>query len=223
MNNDYKDENIWLMQGDCLERMKEIPDGSVDMILTDIPYGAVNRDSNGIRVLDKGKADVLTFDIDAFLNECVRTSKGYCVVFCGKEQFSHIYEFFSKQKGTVRPIIWEKSNPSPMNGQHIYLSGVEMAVWFKRSGHKSFNAHCKNTVFKFPNGRSKTHPTEKNMLLWEEILKDCSNEREVILDPCMGSGTTGVACRNTSRRFIGIEMDENYFNIAKQRITGEKN
>lgn len=209
---------IQLMQGDCLERMKEIPDGSVDMVLTDIPYSAASRDSNGLRNLDKGKADILTFDIGLFLNECKRVSKGYVIIFCGKEQFSDIYSFFAKEKGTVRPIIWEKSNPSPMNGQHIYLSGVEMAVWFKRSGHKTFNAHCKNSVFKFPNGRSKNHPTEKNMLLWESILMDCTNEGDVILDPCAGSGTTGVACVNLNRNFIGIELDENYFNIAKDRI-----
>ena len=215
--------DIKLMQGDCLARMKEIPDGSVDMVLTDIPYDNVNRQSNGLRTLDKGKADILTFNTQEFMRECVRVSCGYVVIFCGKEQFSEIYTFFAQQKGTVRPVIWEKSNPSPMNGQYIYLSGVEMAVWFKKSGHKTFNAHCKNSVFKFPNGRSKLHPTEKNMLLWEELLKDCSSEQEVILDPCMGSGTTGVACINTNRNFIGIELDEGYFKIAQKRITEAQN
>ena len=215
---DVKGDNLWLMQGDCLKRMKEIPDGSVDMVLTDIPYNAVNRVSGGLRTLDKGIADIITFSLDDFINECLRVSKGYVVIFCGKEQFSTIYAKLATEKGTVRPLVWEKSNPSPMNGQYIYLSGVELAVWFKKSGHKTFNAHCKNTVFKFPNGRSKNHPTEKNMKLWEEIIKDCTDEGHVILDPCVGSGTTGVACMNTNRKFIGIELDENYFNIAKERI-----
>lgn len=217
---DYKDENTWLMLGDCLDRMKEIPDNSVDMVLTDIPYDNVNRASNGLRSLDKGKADIMTFNLREFSQECLRVSRGYSVIFCGKEQFSCIYTFFAEEKGTVRPIIWEKSNPSPMNGQYIYLSGVEMAVWFKKSGHKTFNAHCKNSVFKFPNGRSKLHPTEKNMLLWEEILKDCTDAGQVVLDACMGSGTTGVACKNLNREFIGIEVDEVYFDTAKQRILG---
>jgi DNA modification methylase len=215
---DMKKDNLWLMQGDCLDRMKEIPDGGVDMVLTDIPYGSVNRQSNGLRSLDKGKADVVTFDLNRFLFQCERVSKGYVVIFCGKEQFSHVYEYFATKKGTTRPLIWEKSNPSPMNGQHIYLSGVEMAVWFKKSGHKTFNAHCKNSVFKHPNGRSKNHPTEKNINLWNEILKDCSSEHQTILDPCMGSGTTGVACSNLNRKFIGIELDAGYFKIAQERI-----
>lgn len=219
---DYKDEDTWLMQGDCLERMKEIPSGSVDAVLTDIPYNAVSRDSNGLRNLDKGLADIATFDLESMLLECLRVSRGYIIVFCGKEQFSEIYSLLSKEKGTTRPIVWEKTNPSPMNGQHIYLSGIEMAVWFKKSGHKTFNAHCKNTVFRFPNGRSKLHPTEKNANLFKEILKDCSNENETVLDCCMGSGTTGVACVNTGRKFIGIEMDEGYFNVAKERILNTK-
>ena len=207
-----------LIHGDCLEKMKDIPDGSVDAIITDIPYAVVNRPSNGIRNLDKNKADVLTFCIKDFLNECERISKGYCIIFCGREQFSYIYEFFTKLNGTTRTVIWEKSNPSPMNGQHIYLSGVEIAVWFKKRGHKTFNAHCKNTVFRHPNGRNKYHPTEKNMNLWNELLMDCTNEGDIVLDPCMGSGTTGVACVNLNRDFIGIELDEGYFEIAKNRI-----
>lgn len=81
-----------------------------------------------------------------------------------------------------------------------------------------FNAYCKNTVFKYPNGSSKLHPTEKNLDLITELLKDNSNKGQTILDPCMGSGTTGVACLNTNRKFIGIELDKNYFEIAKKRI-----
>ena len=217
---DYKDDDTWLMFGDCLRRMKDISDNSVDVVLTDIPYGSVNRESNGLRNLDKENADVLNFEVVTLLKELTRVSRGYIIVFCGKEQFSEIFSFLAKEKGTTRPLIWEKSNPSPMNGQHIYLSGVEMAVWFKKSGHKTFNAHCKNTVFKFPNGRSKIHPTEKNLNLFKEILEDCSNIDETVLDCCMGSGTTGVACKDLGRKFIGIEVDEKYFTIAKTRITG---
>lgn len=214
----YGENNSYLVHGDCIIHMSEMANNSVDMILTDIPYDNVNRTSNGLRNLDKGNADVMKFDLEEFLKQTLRISKGYVVIFCGKEQFSGIYQFFAQQKGTVRPIIWEKSNPSPMNGQHIYLSGVEMAVWFKKAGHKTFNAHCKNTVFKFPNGRNKLHPTEKNMALWKELIVDCSSKQEVIFDPCMGSGTTGIACKELNREFIGVELDEHYFNVAKQRL-----
>ena len=209
---------IDLRHGDCLEIMKDIPDKSIDMILTDIPYGEVNRDSNGLRNLDKGKADIFEIPMNKLLDELYRVSSGQIIIFCGKEQFSDIYSFFAKKKGTVRPIVWNKTNPSPMNGQHIYLSGVEFAVWFKPRGRKVFNAFCKNTVFNFPNGSKKYHPTGKNLKLFTELIEDNSNENELILDPFMGGGTTGVACINTNRNFIGIELDENYFEIAKKRI-----
>lgn len=193
-------------------------DNSVNFTLTDIPYDAVNRTSNGLRELDKGKADILTFDLLVFLEQVYRVSSNSICIFCGKEQFSTIYDFFANKKGTVRPIIWEKTNPSPMNGQYIYLSGVEMAVWFKKSGAKVFNAHCKNTVFRHPNGRSKLHPTEKNHELLKELILDNTNESDIVFDPCMGSGAHGQVAIENGRRFVGIELDANYYQIAKNRI-----
>lgn len=210
--------NYKLYQGDCINTLITIPDSYVNFTLTDIPYDAVNRNSNGLRELDKGKADVLTFDLLKFLEQVYRVTSNSICIFCGKEQFSAIYEFFVGKKGTVRPIIWEKTNPSPMNGQYIYLSGVEMAVWFKKSGAKVFNAHCKNTVFRHPNGRSKLHPTEKNHELLKELILDNTNEGDIVFDPCMGSGSHGVVALENGRRFVGIELDENYFNIAENRI-----
>ena len=117
---------------DCMDYMKNMNDVSVDFTLTAIPYNAVNRKSNGLRNLDKSKADILTFDLSDFLEHIYRITKKSIVIFCGKEQFSQIYDFFANKKGTVRPIVWQKSNPSPMNGQYVYLSGIELSVWFKR-------------------------------------------------------------------------------------------
>lgn len=154
-------EYDYIERGDCMMLMQLLPNNYVDFTLTDIPYDEVNRKSNGLRNLDKDKADILTFNLYDFLDGLYRVTKNSICIFCGREQFSIIYNFFEQKKGTVRPIVWEKSNPSPMNGQHIYLSGVEFAVWFKKSGANVFNAHCKNTVFKYPCGRSKLHPTEK--------------------------------------------------------------
>ena len=212
---------VTLWHGDCLELMKNIPDGSVDLVLTDIPYGEVNRNSNGLRKLDKEKADILTFDLQLFLDELYRVCSGTIIVFCGQGQFSNIQVYFDekqkKNKGTVRQIVWRKTNPSPMNGQHIYLSGIENAVWFKKRG-GVFNAHCKNTVFEYPCGRSKLHPTEKNHDLLKELIFDNSNEDDIVFDPCMGSGSHGLVAVQNGRNFIGIELDEGYFNIAKERI-----
>lgn len=210
--------NYKLYQGDCITQLTTMQDNSANFTLTDIPYDAVNRVSNGLRELDKGKTDVLTFDLLVFLEEVYRVTSNSICIFCGKEQFSTIYDFFANKKGTVRPIIWEKTNPSPMNGQYIYLSGVEMAVWFKKSGAKIFNAHCKNTVFRHPNGRSKLHPTEKNHELLKELILDNTNEGDIVFDPCMGSGAHGKIAIENGRRFVGIELDEEYFKIAQNRI-----
>lgn len=214
--------NYNLYQGDCITKLTIMQDNSVNFTLTDIPYDAVNRASNGLRELDKGKADVLTFNLLTFLEQVYRVTSNSICIFCGKEQFSTIYEFFANKKGTVRPIIWQKTNPSPMNGQYIYLSGIEMAIWFKKSGAKVFNAHCKNTVFKHPNGRSKLHPTEKNHELLKELILDNTNEGDIVFDPCMGSGAHGKVAIENGRRFVGIELDERYFNIAKERIESAK-
>ena len=212
---------VKLLQGDCMDILKKIPDYSVDLVLTDIPYNVVNREDNGLRKLDKENADILTFDLQEFLEQIYNKTKSTIIIFCSKEQVSIIHSFFNEKqkqnKGTVRQLIWEKTNPSPMNGQHIYLSGIENAIWFKKRG-GTFNAHCKNTVFKYPIGRSKLHPTEKNHLLLEELILDNSNENDIVLDPCAGSSSTGVACIKNNRNFIGIELNPKYFEISKNRL-----
>ena len=198
-----------------------VNDSSFNLTLTDIPYGEVNRDSNGLRNLDKNMADVMTFSLDDFLNEVYRITSGTIIIFCGKEQISQIHKFFSekqaKKLGTVRQLIWEKSNPSPMNGQYIYLSGIENAVWFKKKG-GTFNAKCKNTVFKYPCGRSKLHPTEKNHDLLKELILDNSNENDLVFDPCCGSGSHCLVAKEFHRNFVGVELDNTYYDIAKNRI-----
>ena len=218
---DYKDKAGMMFNADCLDIMGKMDDGVVDFTLTDIPYDAVNRDSNGLRNLNKGNADIITFNLDEFLKQVLRVTSNSVCVFCGKEQFSQIYKFFADiGKGTVRPIIWEKTNPSPMNGQYIYLSGVEMGVWYKKQGAKTFNAHCKNTVFHYPNGRSKLHPTEKNHALLEELIKDNTNEGQTVFDPCCGSGIHCFVAKNLGRKYIGVELDRNYFDVAVKRMGG---
>lgn len=205
----------------CMYYMKIMPDECVHLTLTDIPYGVINRDSNGLRNLNKEEADVMTFDLSDFLSEVYRVTSGTIIIFCSKEQISEIYKFFSdkqkKNKGTVRQLIWKKSNPSPMNGQHIYLSGIENAIWFKKKG-ATFNAHCKNTVFDFPCGRSKLHPTEKNHNLLKELILDNSNEQDIVFDPCAGSGSHLLVAKENNRHYLGVELNKEYFKIACNNV-----
>lgn len=204
---------------DCMKGMKELADNSVDLVLTDIPYGEVNRKSNGLRNLDKGDADIETFDYEEFTKLCIQKCKGSIYIFCGTHQLGRIREIMKDSGMTTRIIVWHKSNPSPMNGQHVWLSGVEFAVYGKKKG-ATFNAKCRNTVLKHPCGRNKIHPTEKNLKLFKELIGVSSNEGDWVLDPCMGSGTTAVACKELIRRFIGFELSKEYYDKAIKRLVG---
>jgi len=206
-----------IIEIDAIQLMKQLPDDSIDLILTDIPYNAVSKDSNGIRVFNKKKADELTFNLQEFINECLRVLKGSVYIFCGKEQVSFIFNEFEKNKLSTRLCIWEKTNPSPVNGQYTWLSGIECFVFGKNRG-AVFNEHCKNTVFRFPNGRSKIHPTEKSLKLFEYLVIVSSNKESIVLDPCCGSGTTAIACKNLGRKFICGDINGKFIKIANKRF-----
>lgn len=121
---------------DCMKGMKLMKEQGVkaDCLLTDLPYGEVNRKSNGLRTLDKANADSPTFDLMTYLNAVIEVVKGNFLIFCGTEQVSPIRKFFVEHDMTTRLLIWEKTNPSPMNGQTVYLSGIECCVYAKARG-----------------------------------------------------------------------------------------
>ena len=202
---------------DCIEYMGSMEDNSVDLVVTDIPYGEVNRKSNGLRNLEKGKADIVIFSMDSLLDNLCRITRGSIYIFCGIEQVSIIRKLMVEHKMSTRLCIWEKTNPSPMNGDKIWLSGIECCVYGKFPK-ATFNEHCKNTVFRFPCGRNKLHPTQKPLELIKRLILASSNEGDLVFDGFAGSGTTGVACKELGRNFIGCELDENYCKIANERI-----
>lgn len=210
-----------IILGDCLDVMRTMPDKCVDLLLTDIPYDGVNRKSNGLRNLDKGKADIITFDLSEFISQSIRIVKGSGYIFCGWGQISLISDLLVDAKASVRLGFWHKTNPSPMNGQNIYLSGTEPFIYFKFPK-ATFNAFCRTAVFNYPNGHSKIHPTEKPLKLFDEIIKISSNENDMVFDPCIGSGTTAIAAIRIGRQFIGIEKDPEYHRLACERVEKEK-
>ena len=210
-----------LIHGDCLQAMQGLADDAVDLVLTDIPYGEVNRASGGLRNLNKGIADIVTFSLKDFISACIRVCNGSFYVFCGIEQVSEIRALFVQHGLATRMGIWEKTNPSPMNGQRLWLSSVECCVFARKSG-AVFNEHCKSSVWRSPLTRSKIHPTQKPVALFSRLIQASTNPDMRVLDPCMGSGTTGVCCKQLGRRFIGIEKDAGYFAAAKLRIENEE-
>ena len=209
--------SVTLMNGDCLDAMWLIPDGSVDLILCDLPYGEVSQKSAGLRKLDRGNADSCDMDFSGVIKHIDRLCTGSVYAFCGTMQISFLVEALKSLGMTTRVGAWNKTNPSPMNGQRLWVSGLEFCV-FGRRPNATFTEHCKKALWDAPSGRSKIHPTEKPLKLMERLVLASSNPGDTVLDFCMGSGTTGVACKNTGRNFIGIERDPEYFRIAQERI-----
>lgn len=201
----------------CFDGLKRIPSNSVQLVLTDIPYNEVNRDSNGLRNLDKKEADVLDIDVCELTRLLCDKTSGSIYMFCGINQVSDIRRTMDEQGLSTRLLIWEKTNPSPMNGEKLWLSGIECCVYGKKSG-ATFNARCKNAVLKFPTQQGSIHPTMKPVKLFEHLIRISSNIDDVVLDPFMGSGTTAVACLQNCRKFIGFELCKDYYDASIERV-----
>lgn len=166
--------------------------------------------------MDKSIADIETFSLDFVVSQSARIANSI-YIFCGIEQVSELRSGFVKLGLSTRLCIWEKTNPSPMNGQHLWLSSIECCI-FARKPKAYFSERCASPVWRGPTVRGKLHPTQKPLWLMERIIEASCCINGTVLDFTMGSGTTGIACVKTGRNFIGIEKDSGYFNIARQRL-----
>ena len=217
---------IDLRLGDCLEVMRTIPDKSIDLVLTDPPYNIARKNNfatMGRAGIDFGEWDK-GFDLFSYIDQVSRILKkdGSFVVFNDWRNLGAIAEYAEKQGFDTKDMIrLEKSNPMPRNRDRRYITDYECAIWFVKKGAKwTFNRQdSKYQRPKFVASiESGLHPTQKNLSLMENLVKIHSNQDDMVIDPFMGSGTTGLACKNLNRKFIGIEKDANYFEIAKSRI-----
>lgn len=217
---------IDLVLGDCLDAMANIPDKSVDLVLTDPPYNIAkdnNFQSMGRAGIDFGEWDK-GFDLFSYIDYVSRilNKNGSFVVFNAWKNLGAIADYAENQGFDTKDMIrLEKSNPMPRNRDRRYITDYECAIWFTKKGAKwTFNRQ--DEKYQRPkfvaSVESGLHPTQKNLSLMEELVKIHSNQGDLVVDPFMGSGTTGVACKRLSRSFIGIEKDAGYFEIAKQRI-----
>lgn len=164
-----------LKQGDCINLIKELPDKSVDMVLCDLPYGEVNRKSSGLRNLDKSVADICNIDFKKLISEYKRILKnGTVYLFCGIKQISELTTLLQEYGFSTRLGLWEKTNPSPMNGDKVWLSGAEFCV-IGRLPKAIFNRHCEKPIWKYPCGVNKIHPTQKPVELMEYLILSSSN------------------------------------------------
>lgn len=222
--------NYKLYQGDCLEVMKDIEDGSVDLIVTDPPYEIATTGAGMYKQADKQYVKELNGMKDGFseevLDELCRVMKKINIYFfCSQKQIIPLLDYFVKKKKCNWNILsWHKTNPIPACGNK-YLTDTEFILFFREKGVKVYGSFdTKRTWYATPLNQSDKkkygHPTVKPLSILENLVMNSSQEGEVVLDCFMGSGSTGVACLNTNRDFIGIELDEGYFSIAKERIEG---
>ena len=232
-------EKCELWQGDCLELMKDIPSGSVDCILADVPYGttACKWDSiipfepmwEQLNRIIKPNGAICLFGSEPF-SSALRISniknfkydwiwekeQGANFMLCKYQPYKvhEIVSVFSKSKHNYFPQMTEGKPYISGKGTSGEITGNRPKVQTKNEGKR-----YPRSIQRFNTEKNKsTHPTQKPIALLEYLIKTYTNEGETVLDFTMGSGSCGVACINTNRRFIGIELDEGYFNIAKQRI-----
>ena len=232
-------KEINLIQGDCLEKMKEIPDKTIDMILCDLPYGTTQNKWDS----------VIPLDIIWEQYKRIIKDNGAIALFA-QTPFDKVLGI-SNLKMLKYEWIWEKEQGTGfLNAKKMPLKNHEnILIFYKKP--PIYNPQMKKgkpytlerntftvnygkqvdmvrtentgeryplTILKFKRDKEKLHPTQKPVALLECLIKTYTNEGEIVLDNCMGSGSTGVACLNTNRRFIGIEKDEKYFEIACNRI-----
>lgn len=227
-----------LLQGDCLELMKDIQDGSVDMVLCDLPYGTTARN----------KWDSI-IPFAPLWEQYKRVIKPNGAILLFAQLPFLLTAGHSKPEWLRYEWIWRKSQGTGhLNAKKMPMKAHEnILVFYKqlptynpqmrpgtpytcRSGRGSANYREQRSVvtenkgerypvdvLEFPSDKG-LHPTQKPVALCEYLIRTYTNEGDLVLDNCMGSGTTGVACINTGRRFIGMELDEEYFEIAKNRI-----
>ena len=238
---------IDLRQGDCLELMKEIPDGSVDMVLCDLPYGVtackwdvvipVEKLWEQYKRIVKSNGAIILFGSEPFSSEIrVSNRKDYRYDWIWDKRrgsnfqnahkqpmksHENVLVFYQRQP-TYNPVYWY-GNPYKVGGgerKRIIegIRGNKSAAKFRPVTTSEDGRRYPLSIIKFERDGSRIHPTQKPVALLEYLIKTYTNEGETVLDNCMGSGSTGVACVNTGRNFIGMELDPGYFEIAKKRI-----
>ena len=236
---------IKLLHGDCLELMKDIPDKSIDMILADLPYGTTQNKWDSVIPLDrlwkqykriiKDNGAIVLFGQGKFTAEMMLSEPKL-------HRYNLIWDkvlssgFLNANRMPLRShediMVFYKRlpqyNPQKTKGKPNNSKGKPKQNENNNYGHFEFvdnkdelggMKHPKSIlIFEKPHPSISIHPTQKPVELLEYLIKTYTNENELVLDNTMGSGSTGVACINTNRKFIGMELDEEYFEIAEQRI-----
>ena len=221
------------IQGNCLEKMKEIPDKSIDLVVTDPPYKLVQGGCTNKAVRFRGTTDNELKTGTIFKHNDIAfkdwlpvvydklKDNTHCYIMCNDRNIKELLIEAEKSKfNLLNILVWGKSKHSP---NKWYMKNCEFIVMLRKGEAKNINNMGTKQLILVNNVDKKIHPSEKPVELMQILIENSSQENELILDPFMGSGTTGVACKQSKRKFIGIEIDEKYFGIAKNRILESEN
>ena len=215
-------EYDYIKQGDCLQLMKDVPCGSVDMILTDPPYG-INYYSN-MRTKTEKFAVLQNDDNDNRLSaysEFARILKNnsVAIVFASWKNVAVDIQELQKYFDIKNIIVWFKGGGGIGDLKHTLSTDYELAIVCHK-GKCRLRGKREGSVWKFNkvNPSKMLHPTEKPTDLLVHMIEKYTDENDVVFDPFMGSGSTGVAAANSGRHYIGFEIDEKYFEIARKRL-----
>lgn len=234
MSEFFKENEIYL--GDSYKLIKNIPNKSIDMIYTDVPYlydsGGGGSSELSKRIIKKDKelieANIVSGFDYSMLDEMVRVMKKVnIIIWFSKLQMFDIMNYFinlPNKQIYFEPLVWIKTNPTPTTN-NTWLPDIEYAFHFREQGVKLNDGYeLKSKWYQSPiNKKDKDlydHPTIKPLELVKRHIEHTTQENDIVLDMFLGSGTTAVACIETNRRYIGFEINEEYYNIAKDRING---
>lgn len=228
---EYKPNNIYNV--DCYKEIKKIPDKSIDLVIVDPPYKIESLKGGGM--LKEKRIENLMNDLGNnnlnigikmdILGEYMRVMKKPNIyIWCNKKQIVDYIKYFVLEKHlNFVPLIWHKINAMPLCGGK-YLDDCEYCLYFYENLKLNTSYDTANTVYNLPiNIKDKKlygHPTIKPLEIIKNLIINSSNENDIVLDTFLGSGTTAVACKELRRRYIGFEKEEEYFNIAKNRLEG---
>lgn len=224
-----------LMHGDCMEKLKEIPDASIDLILSDPPYNLAKYSTGNMKFEWRSEInnDVAKWDLKElapidFIDEFKRilSPTGNIFIFTSYNMIGKWHEVFDSEFDTFQFMVWHKTNPIPNIRRSSFLNSCELIICMWNKGH-TWNFTKQNDMHNFIESpicmgservKNPKHPTQKPLAILKQIIRIASNENDLVLDLFMGVGSTGVAALELNRRFIGMEIDENYFNASKLRI-----
>lgn len=227
---------INLYHDDCLEVMKDIPDNSIDLIVSDIPYKIISggRTNNAVKITggmlnrSSGKAHDLVKSGKLFEHNDIKFSEFLPYMFRVLKDNSHCYLMVNGRNLKELQIaaedvgfkyqnllVWDKGNATP---NKWYMNCCEFILFLRKGKAKNINNLGSKTILSVKNIKGKTHPTEKPVELMKILIENSSKENDVVMDCFMGTGSVGVASVNTNRSFIGIEIDKTYYDVAVSRI-----